>query len=219
MDLQRRWSHPVQLTYSANAWAGAPKWSPDGKNTAFAANAAGNWDIYVVGSSGGKPRNLTNDRVDESWPSWSRDGKWIYYFSNRGKQAHIWKKPATGGPETQVTRNGGAWSDESLDGKDLYYVNEQGLWKIPVASGNEVKIAHSYDFALAGKGVYYTGVLGLQPSFPLQFLDFKTQQTRTLGILPGPLGWNIEVSPDDRWLIYAKKDRGGSELMLIDNFR
>jgi Tol biopolymer transport system component len=33
-------SDPVQLTYFGNAWAGAPTWSPDGKEIAFAANAA-----------------------------------------------------------------------------------------------------------------------------------------------------------------------------------
>ncbi len=213
-------SNPVQLTYLGHAWAGAPKWSPDGKSIAFAANAAGNWDIYVVSSGGGKPRRLTNDGADESWPSWSRDGKWIYYFSNRGKHAQIWKMRATGGPEIQVTQNGGLWSNESLDSKDLFYLNEQGVWKIPVAGGDAVKIEASYTFTPAKNGIYYVpGIPSDRSTFQLNFLDFKTQQRRTLGVLPGPLGWNIDVSPDERWIIYAKFDRQGSELMMVDNFR
>src|SRR5205823_5696125 len=114
-------SHPVQLTYFGDAWAGSPMWSPDGAEIALGSNAAGTWDIYVISSGGGKPRRLTNDGADQSWPSWSRDGKSIYYFSTRGKQGQIWKMRTTGGPERQVTRNGGLWSNESLDGKDLYY--------------------------------------------------------------------------------------------------
>jgi Tol biopolymer transport system component/DNA-binding winged helix-turn-helix (wHTH) protein len=212
-------SDPVQLTYFGNAWAGAPEWSPDGKNIVFAANAAGNWDIYIVSSAGGKPRPLTKDGADESWPSWSRDGEWIYYFSNRGKQAQIRKVRATGGPEIQVTRKGGLWSDESIDGKDLYYVNEQGLWKMPVAGGDGVEIDQSYQFAAAKNGVYYARCLDSRISpFQLYFLDFKTQRTRTVGVLPGPLGWNIDVSPDGRWVTYSKFDREGSELMLVENF-
>ena len=213
-------SHPLQLTYFGNAWAGSPMWSPDGKSIALGANAAGNWDIYVVSSGGGKPRRLTNDGADHSWPSWSQNGKWIYYFSTRGKQAQIWKMPATGGPEVQVTRNGGFWSNESRDGKDLYYVNEQGLWKIPVAGGDEVEVERSYSFAPAKNGIYYMeGRDSWSSAFPLYFLDFATQRTRTVGVLPGPFGWSMDVSPDGRWIIYGKFDREGSELMLVDNFR
>ena len=194
-------------------------WSPDGKSIALGANAAGNWDIYVVISGGGKPRRLTNDGADHSWPSWSQNGKWIYYFSTRGKQAQIWKMPATGGPEVQVTRNGGFWSIESRDGKDLYYVNEQGLWKIPVAGGDEVEVERSYSFAPAKNGIYYMeGRDSWSSAFPLYFLDFATQRTRTVGVLPGPFGWSMDVSPDGRWIIYGKFDREGSELMLVDNF-
>jgi len=214
-------SHPVQLTYFGNAWAGSPKWSPDGAEIAFDANAAGNWDVYIVGVAGGKPKRLTSDGADHSWPSWSRDGKWIYYFSNRGKQAHIWKMRATGGPEIQVTKDDGLRSNESPDGKDLYYTNEQGLWKIPVAGGKPVEIGPSYMFAFGKNGIYYApGSPGSRLSnFPINFLDFKTQRTRLVGGFPGPLGWDFDVSPDERWILYGKFGREGSELMLIDNFR
>jgi Tol biopolymer transport system component/DNA-binding winged helix-turn-helix (wHTH) protein len=216
-------SNPVQLTHFGNAWAGSPMWSPDGEKIAFGANAAGNWDIYVVSSGGGKPKRLTDDGADESWPSWSRDGKWIYYFSNRGKQGQIWKMPVNGGPEIQVTKNGGFWSNESLDGKDLYYVNDEGLWRIPVSGEAEVRIAEAYFFAPAKNGIYYAGLQNPNlwgSTFPLYFLDFKTQQTRTAGVLPGPFGdGNMDVSPDGRWLTYPKFDREGSELMLVENFQ
>jgi hypothetical protein len=56
-------------------------------------------------------------------------------------------------------------------------------------------------------------------TFPLNFLDFKLQRTRTVGVLPGPFGSSIDVSPDGRWLIYGKLDREGSELMLVENFQ
>jgi Tol biopolymer transport system component/DNA-binding winged helix-turn-helix (wHTH) protein len=215
-------SDPVQLTYFGNAWAGAPSWSPDGRQIAFAANAAGEWDIYIVSSEGGKPNRFTYEGADESWPTWSRDGNWIYYFSNRSKEAKIWKMRVSGGPEVQVTTEGGLWSNDSVDGKHLYYVNGKGLWKLAIAGGSEVNIAHSYTFAPAKEGLYYVEGMkdtDLSTSFSLSLLDLKTQDRRIVGTLPGPLGWNIEISPDSQSILYSKLDYSGSELMLVDNFR
>jgi dipeptidyl aminopeptidase/acylaminoacyl peptidase len=214
-------SDPVQLTYFGNAWAGAPAWSPDGKEIALGANAAGDWHIYIIGADGGKRRRFTREGADESWPTWSRDGQWIYYFSNRSKQGQIWKMRATGGPEIQITRHGAYWSGSSVDGKDLYYMGDEGLWKVPVSGGNEVNIvAHANYFVPTKDGLYYVEADAEKLlSFQLSFLDFKTRERKTVGVLPGPLGWSIEVSPDSRSILYSKFDRQGSELMLVDNFR
>src|SRR5204863_762279 len=40
--------------------AGRASWSPDGSKIAFAGNASGNWDIYVVDAGGGSPVDLTS---------------------------------------------------------------------------------------------------------------------------------------------------------------
>ena len=42
-----------------------PVWSPDGKKIAFASNRKGNYDIYVVNSEGGAPRQLTTNSANE----------------------------------------------------------------------------------------------------------------------------------------------------------
>jgi Tol biopolymer transport system component len=214
-------TNAVQLTYFGNAWSGTPTWSPDGNNIAFAANPDRTWDIYIVSSAGGKPKRLTGDGADESWPVWSRDGQWVYYWSNRGGQGQVWRMQATGGPETQVTTNGAYWSNISPDGKDLYYMNERGLWRTSATRGNQIKVANSETFVPGKNGVYYVDRSDeLRSSFHLRFWDSKTQRTRTIGLLPGPVSsWNIEISPDERTLLYSKYDRQGSELMLVDDFR
>lgn len=67
-----------------------PAFSPDGKRLCFASNRAGNWDIYVIPSNGGKPVQLTDDPAHELHPSWSPDGKHIAY-SRFGTQSQRWE--------------------------------------------------------------------------------------------------------------------------------
>ena len=68
-----------------------------------------------------KFRELTNEPSAEMVPSWSRDGRWIYFASERSGGWEIWKMPSAGGPAVQVTNQGGYAAFESLDGKFLSY--------------------------------------------------------------------------------------------------
>ena len=43
----------------------------------------GSAEVYVIPAAGGKPRNLTSHPATDAFPSFSRDGKWIYFNSNR----------------------------------------------------------------------------------------------------------------------------------------
>jgi Tol biopolymer transport system component/DNA-binding winged helix-turn-helix (wHTH) protein len=215
-------SNPVQLTSFRNAHAGSPRWSPDGQKITFDGNAAGNWDIYVIPSQGGKPTRLTKSEINEFRPSWSHDGKWIYYCSTRTGHVQVWKIPASGGREVQVTTNGGGVAFESVEGEDLYYTKEDGLWKMPVRGGGEIRVLESLlyqNFAPTKHGVYF---LDGSPAFKtaprLKLLDFTTHAIRTIATVPGPVGDEISVSPDEQWMLFFKTDRQGSELMLVENF-
>ena len=76
-------SNAVELLPQEGAASGTPRWSPDGQRVAFDFNQEGNADIYVIRASGGKPIRLTTDSADDVAPSWSRDGKWVYFASIR----------------------------------------------------------------------------------------------------------------------------------------
>src|SRR6185295_18975220 len=88
----------------------------------FASDAEGQIEIYVVPATGGKPRRLTNNPALDHVPSFSDDGKWIYFQSNRTGQVQIWRVPLAGGDAVQVTQEGGSVAVESPDGAHLYYV-------------------------------------------------------------------------------------------------
>ncbi len=60
-----------------------PTWSPDGKKLAIALTTAYDLDIFVVGTDGSNPRNVTNQGSYDFWPTWSPDGSSIAFVSDR----------------------------------------------------------------------------------------------------------------------------------------
>lgn len=154
-------ARPVQITSFGNAWAGTPRWSPDGQRIAFDSNAAGQWNIYVIPSQGGKPMRFTSGSGSRIMPSWSHDGKWIYYCASGESGPQVWKKATTGGAEIQITKHGGCNQMESPDGRNVYYLNNDSsaLWRVPVAGGEEVQLTElgpKAQFAVGKRGVYFT---------------------------------------------------------------
>ncbi len=68
-----------------------PAWSPGGAYIAFQSDAAGNWDIWITGSGGGKAENLTGSSVyQDTQPSWDPMGGRIAFSSNRNGNYDIW---------------------------------------------------------------------------------------------------------------------------------
>ena len=113
----------------------------------FEANPEGHWDLFAVPASGGAARRLTAQSSQDAIPSWSHDGKWIYFWSDRTGTPQIWKMPNEGGAAVQVTRQGGFAALESPDGNFLYYTKTDdggdGLWRVPVTGGAETRIIQS----------------------------------------------------------------------------
>ena len=86
--------------------------------------------------------------ADSFLPSWSRDGRWIYFTSNRGEKGYqIWKQAVQDGasalaPPVQVTRDGGFGAVETDDGETLLYTkgSSPGIWAMPPGGGGETSV-------------------------------------------------------------------------------
>jgi serine/threonine protein kinase len=214
-------SNCLQLTSYGGPVLGTPRWSPDSQSIAFDCRVTGQSAVYVIAADGGTPRLLADDGFV---PSWSRDGRWIYFASVRSGRVEVWKMPAAGGPAAQVTRNGGMAAFESADGKYLYYdknpniFDADSLYRMPVEGGQEVEVVPRLDnwtlFGVTAKGVYF-----MPDSRTIRFLDPGSGKVSTLATLEKDVGIGLCVSPDDRFVVWAQKDRWSSELMLVDNFR
>jgi Tol biopolymer transport system component/tRNA A-37 threonylcarbamoyl transferase component Bud32 len=217
-------SNPRQLTSIGGAWSGDPSWSPDGKTLVFDSVKGGSADLYLINGEGGAPRRLTSDPQIETDPSWSRDGTGVYFWSDRTGRGEVYKMPAGGGKAIQVTRNGGAYASESLDGKWLYYSKATvegtiAIWKVLRAGGEESlfhegPVSATYNFVVVDDGIYFTNSGGT-----LDFIDFKSGKNRTVCKVDKGWSWGLSISPDHRWILCSLLEEGFNDLMLVENFR
>ena len=214
------WQVPLKV-----GMVGSPSWSPDGRNLTYDLNG----DVYVAGADGGTPLRLTTaaPSVSNIITEWSHDGKWIYFTKFEAGRPNLWKVPSGGGEAVQLTRAGGGAPEESPDGRFIYYMKDvfspSPLCRMPSEGGPEVQVLPSVwrlrGYAVVQNGIYF--VSGTSPGgrFSIQFLNLANGRIRTVATPPLPLCCGIDVSPDGRFLLYVQRERSGSDLMLVDDYR
>jgi Tol biopolymer transport system component len=224
-------SHAVQVT-DLRGFAGSPRFSPDGRYLAFDYRSQHHSDVYVVETGDDHPHPVVAfPDADSFLPSWSRDGRWIYFTSNRGEEIYqIWKQSlkdgaAAGPPPTQVTRDGGFGAVETVDGKLLLYTKRwsQGIWAMPPNGGAETRIwggpgpDNWSNWAVTKSGIYFFAPeTGGPPK--IEYLEFKTKRLSQIGKLDKPSFYGMAVSPDGGTLLYSQWDRNEHQILVMEHF-
>jgi Tol biopolymer transport system component len=217
----------AQLT-TLRGTAGAPRWSPDGKTIAFEFRPKGHSEVYLLNLSSGTPRMLvTLPGADNGGPSWSRNGKWIYFYSDKGGGAfQLWKIQVEGGTPVQVTKNGGVIAAESADGRFLYYSKNEvpGVWKMPLNGGEESRVLGQPEegdwanWAMGKNGIYFfdSSSKGDQG---VKYFDFATGKIVSVSESKNRGGVGLAVSADGKTIFYDQNEEAESTVMLVKNFR
>ncbi len=201
----------------------SPAWSPDAKRILFDAAIDGDSDLFVVDRQSRRPQRLTTESSEERNGTFSRDGTQIYFASNRLDGWEVWRMPAIGGTALRVTTGGGFLAQESLDGRDLFYVRQEqpGIWTVPVVGGVPRQVLADLDLAdwgswvLATEGIYY---LRRGPT-TIGFANFDSTPTQVV-FEPSKqmpyLSRDVSLSPDGRSLLFSMIDHSDDEVMTAD---
>jgi len=227
-----------QLTHGPGRNQSEPHWSPDGHLIAFESLFDdGHWHLYTIDANGGPARRLTVETGDQNAPSWSRDGRWIYFTANDGRSRDVWRVPATGGPAQRITSGGsGYMARESPDGTRILYKSNDDdapLLAVPVTGGPPRQIRpcvrEGEAFTASAQGIYYIACAP-GPILSVHLLNDLTGRdsvVATLENMESPSGTrgllkgerDFSISPDGRTILYSKIVAATSDLMLIENLR
>jgi Tol biopolymer transport system component len=176
--------------------------SPDGKKLALIGSEGGRGsDIYIYEIESRSLAPFRATPYDEFCPSFSPDGRWILYVSDREGRNDVYVSPADGsGGSVMVSLDGGKEPGWARSGRQVYYrtyidtpaANVSRMWAVDVRPGPAFS---------AGK-----------PK-----LLFESQKYGVAGTVPC---WDISL--DDRRFLMVRRDdrplRPVSELVLIQNW-
>jgi Tol biopolymer transport system component len=217
-------SNPHQLTHGPGTVQASPVWSPDGQQIAFDSLGEDlHYHIWVIDADGGTPRRLTTEEGTQAMPTWSRDGRWIYYSSDSG----IWRIPASGGTPQRLTPGAsGPFACESTDGRTLLFQPKDAdspLMAMPIGGGASrqlVPCVRNGAFGAGPKGVYYVACDGGSDP-PIYAVDVDTGKSRRLGTLESPRSRpnGLSVSRDGKTIVYSKITSQDADIMLLEHFR
>lgn len=172
-----------------------PRISPDGRSIAFITDRGGQYNLWVMDADGSNPRAIVSDLEATMFePAWSADGQFIVVRQSTTRAGGgaisdgLWKYPSGGGPGVQLVPGRGqsgtdpAWPSVSADGKYLFY-------QVSMSAAEKQPLFGAYQIRRLEFG---TG----------EILDITAGEG---GGLSSGGGVAPEVSPDGRWLAFARQ--------------
>jgi dipeptidyl aminopeptidase/acylaminoacyl peptidase len=145
--------------------------------------------IWVYDVASGRKTQLTSGDYDHGSPTWSPDGRWLAYVSNRSNttgrdpgysnNSDIWLVPSDSGPARQLTTNPGPDRSPSFspDGRRMAYLSSErvnssadqmDVLALALDGGAAVNLTADYDYSVSsiewsedGRHIYITAPEGL----------------------------------------------------------
>ncbi|MGR3809625.1 tolB protein precursor [Jiulongibacter sp. NS-SX5] len=155
-----------------------PTWSPDGNSIVVSGLMEGHSDLYSFNIKTKDVKNLTNDEYSDIQPSWSPDGRFIYFVSDRGDEVTRLEKANLSISRLEV-QTGKVESLDIFKGADNFnpVVDPSGNQLIFLSDRDGYRNMYEYDM-LSGEvrqlTNYYTGVSGITMFSPAISMASKT---------------------------------------------
>ena len=154
------------------------QYSPDGKQIVFVSDRSGWPEIWIAGSDGTNPIQVTSLNGEQTGsPYWSPDGQRIVFDSSSAGVTHIYVIPVSGGKPLQITNSPSACviPRYSRDGKWIYFASDRSgrfeVWKVSPQGGQVVQVTRNGGYTAEespdGSWLYFTTKPGIGIESPL----------------------------------------------------
>lgn len=213
-----------QLTHFGGPWLGTIRWSPDGTSIVFDARPKGHSAIFRMAVNQGKPE-LVEDHppFEVRRPSWSRNGRYIYFDTTSGGGLGVWRRDLNTNQNQVIAPAGFMIGIESPDGRRLFYQENEHrhIWVSDPDGGSprrlpEVNPMPDLDWVPIGTSIYFASSTSTGGADILAF-DLSTDKLKRLGHVSQNLALgtpSLVISPDGQTLLYAAIDNSSSEIKL-----
>jgi len=213
-----------------------PSWSPHDLRIAFwgVDAATQNRDIWTVPIGGGPAVRVTDDPDVDATPTWSSDGRFLYFSSSRGGTTNLWRVPideasgrVLGGPEPVVVPTQNAVHPSlSRDGRRMAYIASSWASDVYAVAFDAVRavVDGQPRWILGGPHQWSS----LQASPDGQRLAFIRASQRHDLVVTGTDGSNVQRltddrigvrcpawSPDGRAIVLLATRRGDKDLIFV----
>ena len=227
-------SRRIPVTYT-NLYRLDWQWSPDGQHVAYVAaifSGADVTQIFVQPVSGREPLLITDGLTNDWSPSWSKDGRKLFFISNRGGSMDLWQRRMDEGgkPEGEAEPLTTGLVIQSAvftpDGTQLAYSRGRkvgNLWRIPIfgdrASTWSDAERMTFDealiegFDLSPDGKHLVTSSDRSGKLDLWLLPSEGGEMQQLTTDPTP-DWSPSWSPDGREITFTSS-RGGNFIWTI----
>jgi len=199
-----------------------PAFSPDGRRICYQAHR----DLWMVSAAGPGARRLTKDDEADVEPSWSADGRQVYFSSLRGGAWALWRVASGGGQPRRLTLGTGPERKPSLsrDGRRLAYSTfsaSSDLTLLDLTTRKESRLrglsATSPAFSPEGRSLVFASAriggrfdLWTQPVADLLAAGPPRRLTDQAGSVARPA-----FSPDGRWVAYYRVLAGRRDVWTV----
>ena len=171
-----------------------PSWSPHNRRIAYTGRMEGanfqHLDIWTVPVAGGTPSRVMDDLPNDWSPTWSPDGRYLYFSSDRGGSMNLWR--------VQIDESSGRRQGE------------------PEPLTAPAALAAHANLAADGTRLVYTSAL---VTANIQRLGFNPIAGTVMGepswVTTGSRRWSSpDPSPDGRWVAFYSLERPEGDLYV-----
>lgn len=209
---------------------------PDGRRFAYVEGGSSGTEVtrlWTIPASGGAAAPLTDGLTNVWSPTWSADGRKVFYVSNRGGSMDLWQQAVAedGSALAQpiaVTHGLGIRSAAfSPDGSRLAYTRGGmigNVWRVPMHSGQPATWADATQLTFDLGHIEFVDV---SPDGALLAISSDRRGNQDLWLLPATGGqpiplttdstpdWNPRWSPDGREIAFVAYRSGNRDIWVM----